>query len=164
MGSLHSNVHFSVRLSYEQCLRHGEKICCTWKRARRRLRSQTSFGKVSSRVSKKVLSSSSWEHLLVVWYAELSKDGLVKTRQIRSFSTASVEHSGDCCQMTSRENPESQESQPLRIDVRPVHTDLLPPISTEPAQPRRMYIRNSVELARYGYTPGCTGCEAAFSF
>ena len=50
------------------------------------------------------------EHLLVVWYAELSKDGLLKTLQIRSFSTASVEHPGESCQMTSHENPESQES------------------------------------------------------
>ena len=41
--------------------------------------------------------------------------------------------------------------------VRPVHADL-PPISTEPAMPRRVYIRNSVELARCGYTLGCTGC------
>ena len=25
MGSLHSNVHFSVRLTHEPCLQHGEK-------------------------------------------------------------------------------------------------------------------------------------------
>ena len=50
------------------------------------------------------------EHLLVVWYAELSSDDLVKTLQIQSFSTASVEHPGDSCQMTSREKPENQES------------------------------------------------------
>ena len=31
----------------------------------------------------------------------------------------------------------------LRIDVHPVHTDLPPPINTEPARPRRVYIRNS---------------------
>ena len=29
---------------------------------------------------------------LVVWYAELSKDGLVNTQQIQSFSTTSVGH------------------------------------------------------------------------
>ena len=42
--------------------------------------------------------------------AELSKDGLVKTLQIPSFSTAVVERPGDCCQMTNRENPENPES------------------------------------------------------
>ena len=41
---------------------------------------------------KKVLRSSLCEHLLVVWCAELSKDGLLKTLQIHSSSTASVEH------------------------------------------------------------------------
>ena len=53
--------------------------------------------------------------------------------------------------------------QPLRIDVRLVHTDLPLPISTEPAKPRRACIRNSVELARYGYTTGRIGCEAAMT-
>ena len=53
--------------------------------------------------------------------------------------------------------------QPLRIDERLVHTDLPPPISTEAARPRRACIRNSVELARYRYTPGCIGCEAAMT-
>ena len=57
--------------------------------------------------------------------------------------------------------PKEPREQPLRIDVRLVHTDLLPPISTEPEKPGRVCIRNSVELARYGYTPGCIGCEAA---
>ena len=61
-----------------------------------------------------------------------------------------------------RESRELRE-QPLRIDVRPVHADLLPPISTEPSEPRRGYIRNSVELARNGYIPGCIGCEAAMT-
>ena len=46
--------------------------------------------------------------------------------------------------------PREPGRQLLRIDVRPVHHDLPPPIKTEP-----------VELARYGYTPGCIGCEAA---
>ena len=50
------------------------------------------------------------ERVLVVWCVELSKDGLVKTLQIRSFSTASVEHPGDSCQVTNHANPESQES------------------------------------------------------
>ena len=49
--------------------------------------------------------------------------------------------------------PREPREQPLRIDVRAVHTDFPPPNNTEPAKPRRVYIRNSVELARYGYTP-----------
>ena len=100
------------------------------------------------------------EHLLVVCVADLSKDSLVKTQQMRSFSAAFVEHPGDYGQMTSREHPENQE-QPLRVDVCPVHTDLPPPLSTEPAKPRGVYIGNSVELVRYGNTPGWICCEAA---
>ena len=42
--------------------------------------------------------------------------------------------------------------EPLRIDVRPVHADLPPPISTEPSKPRRVYIRNPVELSRHVHT------------
>ena len=59
--------------------------------------------------------------------------------------------------------PREPREQPLRIDVRPVHTDLPLPINTEPAKPRRVYIRNSVGLARCGYTPGCIGCEVAMT-
>ena len=77
------------------------------KRARRRFRSQTSFWTVSSWASRKVLRSSLWEYLLVVWFAELSKDGRVRMQQNQSFSTASVEHPGDCCQRTNHENQES---------------------------------------------------------
>ena len=36
----------------------------------------------------------------------------------------------------------------MRIDVRLVHADLLPPIGTEPAKPHRVYSRNSVELVQ----------------
>ena len=46
--------------------------------------------------------------------------------------------------------PKEPREQPLRIDVRPVHTNFLPPVNTEPAKPRRVYIRSAVELARYG--------------
>ena len=59
--------------------------------------------------------------------------------------------------------PREPREQPLRIDVRPVHTDLPPPINTELAKPRRVYVRISVEVARYGCTPGCIGCEAAMT-
>ena len=51
----------------------------------------------------------------------------------------------------------------MRIDVRPVHTDVPPLINTEPVKPRRVYLGNSVELARYGYTLRCIGCEAAMT-
>ena len=57
--------------------------------------------------------------------------------------------------------PREPREQPLRIDVRLLHADLPPPISTEPSKPRRVYTRNLVDLPRYGYTPGCIGCEAA---
>ena len=56
-----------------------------------------------------------------------------------------------------RETREPRE-QPLRNNV---CADLPPPINTEPAKPRRVYIRNSVELVRHGNIPGCIGCEAA---
>ena len=59
---------------------------------------------------RKFLVSSSLEHLLIVWCAELSSDGLVKTPQIQSFSTAFVDHPGDLCQMTNHVNPENCES------------------------------------------------------
>ena len=39
----------------------------------------------------------------------------------------------------------------------------IPPIRTEPSRPRRVYIRNSVELARYGNELGCRSYEAAAS-
>ena len=138
-GLSHSNVHFRVRLTDEPCLQHGEKRSCTWKRARRRFRSQTSFWTVSSWASKKVLRSSLWEHLLVVWYAELSKDGLVKTLQIRFFSTASVETPRRWLPDDEAREPREPREQPLRTDVRPVHTDFPPPINTEPAKPRRVH-------------------------
>ena len=67
----------------EPCFPRGEKRSCTWKRARKRFRSQTSFWTVSS-------------------WASRSRSGL--------FSSASVERPGDCCQMTSSEEPKNQES------------------------------------------------------
>ena len=33
--------------------------------------------------------------------------------------------------------------------------------AVEPGKPRRVYIRASVELVKYGYTPMCAGCSAA---
>ena len=50
--------------------------------------------------------------------------------------------------------PREPLEQPLMTYVL-VHADLPPPLSTEPYKPRRVYIRNSVELARHGCTLGC---------
>ena len=66
-----------------------------------------------------IMFPTSW----LLWCAELSKDGLVKTLQILSSSTGSVEHPGYYCQFTSREIPRESREQPLRIDVRLVHAD-----------------------------------------
>ena len=55
------------------------------------------------------------------------------------------------------------------ISVPQIHADpVLPraelPIAPDgaPGAPRRFYIRRNVELLKYGPTPGCKGCEAAF--
>ena len=61
------------------------------------------------------------------------------------------------------ETPQEPREPKLGIDVRLVIICLPPPNSAEPSKPRRIYVRNSVELARYGYTLGCRGCEAAVS-
>ena len=86
------------------------------------------------------------------WCAELSKDGLVKTLQIQSFSTASVEHPGDCCQMTNHANPESQESN--RHELMYVLCKRI--FILQSARSHLSHIACTsgilVELARYGYT------------
>ena len=43
----------------------------------------------------------------------------------------------------------------------PVTGDLPQTQQPQPTQTRQMYIRKDVELAKYGYTPGCEGCVAA---
>ena len=75
MGSLHFNERFSVCLIHEPCLHAwGEKI----------LYLEASKKKVQ--ITDKFWNGNSLsEHPLVVWYAELSKDGLGKTQQIQSF-------------------------------------------------------------------------------
>ena len=115
----------------------------------------------SSWVSRKELRSSSLEHLLVVWCAELSSDGVMKTLPVFSNRIR-----GTPRRLVPDDEPRElrePRQQPKRIDVRPVHADFPPPISTEPSKPRRVYIRSSVELARYGYTPGCIGYEPAMT-
>ena len=58
--------------------------------------------------------------------------------------------------MTMLENNESS-----RVESACVLQIFLPPISSGPSKPSRVHIRNSLELARHGYTPGCTVYEAA---
>ena len=99
------------------------------------------FGRCLHGHNKKICGVRPLEHLLVVWYAEMSSGGLVRTPQIQSFSTAFVEQPRE---------------QPVRIDAGPVHAGPPPPpppISTEPSKPSRVYIPNSVELARYQVHP-----------
>ena len=58
----------------------------------------------------------------------------------------------------------SQEDIPAKAAVvqSSVKEDSLPPqVHAAPSQPRRVYIRKEVELARYGYTDDCPGCMAA---
>ena len=98
-----------------------------------------------------------------LWYAEPSKDGFVKTLQIWSLSPASVEQPRDCCQMTSRENPGNQESN--RCESMYVLCILILFLQSARSQPSLVECISEIHVswARYGYTPGCTGCEAAMA-
>ena len=164
MGSLHCNVRFSVCLIHEPCLWHGEKRSFTWKRAGRRFRLLTCCWTVSSWASRKALWSSFSEHPLVLWF-------VCRTVKRRPGEDAAGPVFSNSIRGTPRRllpedetrEPREPREPPLRIDVRPVHADFPSPINTEPARPRRVYIRNSVELVRYGYTPGSIGCEAAMT-
>jgi len=51
----------------------------------------------------------------------------------------------------------------IRVVVDPIvgPADLPAPVGDGQGQPRRLYIRREVELARYGFTDGCAGCVAA---
>ena len=126
------------------------------KRARRRFRSQTSFWTVSSWASRKVLRTRCLCCRTVKRLPREDAADPVFSNSIRGTPRRLMPDD-------ERREPGKPKQLPLRIDVYPVHTDLLLPINTEPARQRRVYIRNSVELARYGYTPGCIGCEAAMT-
>ena len=93
---------------------------------------------------------------------KVSKDGFVNAQQIKSFSTASVEHPGRLLPDDEPREPREQREQPLRINVRPVHTDLPPPINTEPAKATSS-VRHKIQSSwpDVGHAPGCVGCEAA---
>ena len=72
----------------------------------------------------------------------LEQHNLVQKLDTEQANGVSQHWQDDWVQKASRENPEKKErEQPFRIDVCPVHTDFPPPINTEPAKPRRMYIR-----------------------
>ena len=50
----------------------------------------------------------------------------------------------------------------VQLDVRAaIPGRQAPPLTTGEQLPRRVYIRRSVELARYGYTDRCIGCQHA---
>ena len=131
MGSLHSNVHFSVRLTHEPCLQHCVKRSCTWKRARRIFRSQTSFWTLSA--SKK---------------ARRTPAGCVVCRNVkrrpREDATDPVFYNS-IPGTPKRLLPDDERREPRER-------------REQPLKPRRVYIRNSVELARCGYTLGRIGC------
>ena len=101
MGPLHVNVHFSVRLTHEPCLHHGKIL-------------YLEAHKKKVQITVKLFDG------IFLGIKEGSKEfmigtpagcvGLVKTQQTQSSSTASVQHPGDCCQMTNHENPENQEN------------------------------------------------------
>ena len=132
--------------SHALCVERKSRTC---KPARRRYRSQTISLTASSWASIKGLRSSSLEHLLAVWCAELSSGGLVHMPQIHSFSKA---FRGTLTRLVPDDEPREPREpgeQPLTIDVRLVHAGL-PPISTGPSNPRRVHFRNSVELVRHG--------------
>ena len=99
--------------------------------------------------------------VLVVWYAELSKDGLGKTQQIQSFETASVEHSGDCCQMTNRENTQNQENN--RCELMCVLCILTFLFQSTRNQPGHVECTSEIQSSwqDMGTLRGCIGCEAA---
>ena len=141
---------FSPQITAFQRLQHGEKRYFPFERVRRKDPDQRQvFRRHLLGHQRRVLRSSLLEHLLVVWCAELSKDGLVKTLQILSFfqqhpwKTPKILFPDD-----KPREPRAPREQELRIDVRPVHADLPPPSSTEPSKPRRVYIRNYFELAQ----------------
>ena len=83
---------------------------------------------------------------------ELSKDGLVKTLQISIFQ----KHPWNTQEIVARlRAARTQRTKRTTVANRCTSCAALPlPINTEPAKPRRVCIRNSVELARYGYSPG----------
>ena len=50
----------------------------------------------------------------------------------------------------------------VQLDVRAAIPERqAPPLTTGEQLPRRVYMRRSVELARYGYTDRCIGCQHA---
>ena len=109
--------HWNNRSWIFQCVSHRRVMLVVWgemilylEASKKKVQiTDKFFNGIFFGIKRRVLMNSLLEHLVVVWYAELSNDGLVKTQQI-FFATASVEHPGDCRQMTNRENPENQES------------------------------------------------------
>ena len=103
------------------------------------------------------------EHLLVVWCAEVSSDGLMKNAADPVFFNSIRGSPRRLVPGDGPREPREPREQPLKVDGRPVSPSVPPATSAEPSNPRRVHIRNAVGLARYGYTPGCVGCEAAMT-
>ena len=117
MGSLHFNVHFSGRLTHEPCLYHGEKFVLGSEQEEDSDHGHV-FGPYLFWASRKALRNSLWEHLVVVWYAEVSK------RRLREDAADPI--SFNSIRGTPRRwlpddeprEPREPREQPLRIDVR----------------------------------------------
>ena len=116
---------------------------------------------------------SKWEEALFVgfhdatWeYVVLTPDGPVRSRDVKLLSTGDGR---DPALFTAvKVLPWDNEVPPhtrleLRMPAEVVKGDSkeLPPVPVpDKAWTRRVYIRANVELAKYGYTPGCVGCNA----
>jgi hypothetical protein len=100
--------------------------------------------------------------------------GIVRARSFKRLPTSAQTDKALFCQVKGLTwnpvpgDPESSEAPPANVKVvaDAVVPDVqLPPVigprNNAPQQARRVYIRREVELVRYGYTPGCSGCMAA---
>ena len=119
MGSVHFNVHFSVRLIHEPCPQHGEKRSCTWEASK-----------------KKVPITDKFLDGIFLGIKEGSVEFIVGTPAgcvvCRTVKRRPREDAPDPVFVNSirgtprRLLPEDEPREPR-------HTDLLPPINTEPA-------------------------------
>ena len=151
---VHSNVHFSTCLIREPCLPRGEtRLLCL----------EASKNKIH--ITDKILDGiflgiKEGSEEFVVW--ALAGCVVCRTVKRRAREDAADRVFFNNIRGTlwrpvpddEPREPREPREQPLRIDVRRVHADLLPQISTEPSKPGRVYTRNSVELPRNGYTLG----------
>ena len=138
MRSLHCNVHFSVRLTYELCLQHGEKRSCSLEASKQKVQITDKF---LDGVFLGIKDGS--EEFIVVTLAGCVVCRTVERRLHEDAADPVFFHS--ICGTSRRllpddvpREPRAPKEQPLRIDVRPVRTDLPLPINTEPSKPREI--------------------------